>query len=300
MKTLTPTKHLLLAFFAFILSTCAVLAQSLPSKVITLTNTLTETGLKPTPCEASFTYDVYSNGSAFFASTSTGDSFNCIWRFGDGPLGAFGPNQSHTYAAPGTYHVFLLINNNSGCFDTVTTDIYVPGSSGCNATFTYTEDSPYTYTFTPNWLEPGTNYHWTFDYGDTSTDTVPTHTFNQSMFHYICLAVSNDLDSCWSEVCDTIVINNNPTGLKEANSITIYNAYPVPFTNELRFDLVAPGTTQARIVIMDITGKTILEKEIILHQETNTIVFNTTDLPDGMYFADIQSGYRHIVKKIFK
>ncbi len=46
------------------------------------------------------------------------------WDFGDGSKDSI-QNTSHTYSSPGTYNVKLIITNNSGCQDSITTQVTV-------------------------------------------------------------------------------------------------------------------------------------------------------------------------------
>lgn len=70
--------------------------------------------------------------------------------------------------------------------------------------------------------------------------------------------------------------------------------YPVPFTNSLT--VTTPDADFNQVVLMDLTGKTILQKETKGNQTT----FNTTDLPQGIYILQMQSEKEMISKKIVK
>lgn len=66
-----------------------------------------------------------------FTDLSTGAITNWDWTFGDGGTSATA-NPSHTYLAPGTYTVTLIVMNDKGCADTVTHTVTVI-STGVNA-----------------------------------------------------------------------------------------------------------------------------------------------------------------------
>lgn len=61
--------------------------------------------------------------TANFTDLSSGAT-NWSWDFGDGNSSTQ-QNPSHTYAAPGTYPVVLIVTNSFGCMDTVTYDVTV-------------------------------------------------------------------------------------------------------------------------------------------------------------------------------
>lgn len=70
--------------------------------------------------------------------------------------------------------------------------------------------------------------------------------------------------------------------------------YPVPFTNTLT--VTTPDAEFKRVVLMDLTGNTILQKET----KGNHATFNTADLPQGIYILQMQSGKEIISRKIVK
>jgi PKD repeat protein len=252
------------------------------------------------PCQASFTMYPAGNGSVFFVSTSSGSGLSYWWDFGDGSPSSTLQNPTHTYATTGSYHVTLFVFGSNGCYDSTSMIIYVPVISGCDASFTFVPDSmSTTYYFAPIYNQPGTTYLWTFDGTDTSSSQYPQYTFPKAGYYLVCLTVTNWMDSCWATWCDTVYVSGT-TALKETNGITVSNAYPVPFTDKLTLDLTSPGTASAKVIIMDIAGKIVLEKDVTLQTEQNTLSFDTRDLSKGVYFVDIMSEYGHTVKKICK
>lgn len=70
--------------------------------------------------------------------------------------------------------------------------------------------------------------------------------------------------------------------------------YPVPFSNSLT--VTTPDADFNQVVLMDLTGKMILQKETKGNQAT----FNTTDLPQGIYILQMQSDKEMISRKIVK
>jgi len=275
---------------------------------LTITNSLTgcsSTIVKPVtvnssgPCVANFSWYVTGNGTVNFVNTSSGNIVLYSWSFGDGAT-SNQQNPTHTYTASGIYHILLMVFGANGCHDSMSIDIYIPVSSGCDASFYAFQDSMnYTYYFSPAYNTPGTTYLWTFDNGDTSSSQYPAYNYTTPGYHMVCLTVTNWMDSCWASWCDTIFVNGT-TGLKEAGAVSVSNAYPVPFTDELKLDLTSPGTTRAKVTLVDLTGKIVEEKEVTLQKEQNTLTFDTRDLSRGVYFVNIMSDYGHTVKKICK
>ncbi|MEL6133510.1 MAG: PKD domain-containing protein [Bacteroidota bacterium] len=78
----------------------------------------------PGSCSGAFTYS-NNNGVVSFNSSTTGPSpFTYAWDFGDGNVSALA-DPVHTYATGGTYLVTLIITANTGCTDTITSNVNV-------------------------------------------------------------------------------------------------------------------------------------------------------------------------------
>ena len=151
------------------------------------TSTLKETVLilKPT---ASFTTAVLSTGcgnaNVLFTDLSTGGPFTSwYWNFGDGATSVKDSATTHTYVAPGSYNVYLVVTNLGGCTDTLQHNgiVVVPGPIG---TFTFSPASgcnPLTVHFKANSLNTQ-SYNWDFADGTVVlgalTDTI-THIYTQ-------------------------------------------------------------------------------------------------------------------------
>jgi gliding motility-associated-like protein len=80
----------------------------------------------PTPI-ASFTFIpnvILTDSTYYFTDNSTGGVVSWSWNFGDGNTSTL-QNPSHFYSTAGTYHVCVITTNNSGCSDTVCSDVIV-------------------------------------------------------------------------------------------------------------------------------------------------------------------------------
>ena len=78
----------------------------------------------------------------------------------------------------------------------------------CQADFTVSV-SGNTATFVNNstGLSPGAIYNWSFDDGNVSGASDPTHTYNSPGYYVVCLTVSDSSSNCTSTYCDTAIIN---------------------------------------------------------------------------------------------
>src|SRR5947207_1249524 len=73
-------------------------------------------------CTAGFSYQLVSTqlpAYAYFTDSSSGAIVTWSWDFGDGTAPATSMNPSHTYVAPGTYNVCLMVSDGLGCSDTL-------------------------------------------------------------------------------------------------------------------------------------------------------------------------------------
>jgi large repetitive protein len=122
-----------------------------------------------------------------------------LWDFGDGNTSA-AVNPFHTYALPGTYAVKLIVNNTSGCADSVSHQVIIREMP--DAQFTYqvvSGDScgvPQQLQFTNN-SNGSVTYFWDFDIDNpgthTSTLTHPSHTFTAPGTYRMRLIAQNGL-----------------------------------------------------------------------------------------------------------
>ncbi len=147
-----------------------------------------------------------------------GANYPATWTFPDGTT-ASGWNATYTFPGPGVYQVCANITGGGfTCNDCET--IYIAEDSsivnpgGCNANF-YASTSALTGYFIPygNNLNtnPATgtvNYFWTFGDGSSSSDVYPYHSYSQSGYYTVCLAVSSD-NVCSDSLCQMVFIPEN-------------------------------------------------------------------------------------------
>lgn len=75
---------------------------------------------------------------------------------------------------------------------------------------------------------------------------------------------------------------------------------PNPFTTTVTVAVAHQQDTTAKTISMlDITGKVVVEKQILSREDTEA-VFNTTTLPTGVYFVETRSLLSYERKKIIK
>lgn len=150
-----------------------------------------------------------------FNSTSYIYPGSSFWQFGDGSTTYSSYNTTHTYATAGTYNV-TLINNYSGCKDTVTktinvqdgvsfnSDITMPASVCQGTSVNFTETS----TVNPGYMNwsfgDGSSYSTSYNYTSHTYSTPGTYT----------VKLVNTFGTCSETVTKNITVNPlpNPKG----------------------------------------------------------------------------------------
>lgn len=167
-----------------------IVVHPLPTTGFTLTPTA---GCAPLTVSAS-----YSGNSNGFAIT------NYSWDFGDGTV-LTGANPSHTYTAPGTYDVTLLLIDVNGCQrDSTQLDVVSisePPQVAVDFTLPNSCALPFAVDFTATPAQAGTfTYAWDFGDGGTSTQQNPTHGYTTPGTYDVELTITD------SSGCSNVIL----------------------------------------------------------------------------------------------
>ncbi|MEI6454685.1 MAG: PKD domain-containing protein [bacterium] len=173
-----------------------------------------------TECQAYFYpyADSSSNLTYQFVDQSQGNPTTWTWNFGDGSAPVVisfpnNPNIVHTYAQAGIYVACLTIQGaDSICYDTFCDTLFVGGGSGCQAQFTYYQDSvpaaDYLVQFMDLSLGNPVSWQWYFSDSTYSYEQNPVHAFPGPGNYYVCLTIQcQGIQSTW---CQTVVVGNTP------------------------------------------------------------------------------------------
>ena len=164
-------------------------------------------------CEAGFNWEQIPNTlTIHFINTSTSehDITSYQWFFGDGHTGD-GANPNHTYSAPGTYHVCLVIHDAVGCVSEVCHDVVVQAVSGnCEAAFNW-EQFPGTLEIDFNSTSTSehdiVSYQWNFGDGHMGDGPSPSHIYDEPGVYLVCLIITDET-GCVSDVCHEVVVQS--------------------------------------------------------------------------------------------
>ena len=139
--------------------------------------------------------------------------------------------------AHGTYTLCLNVKApGTTCDQTFCKTFQIQGSNNedCDADFTYQgiSNSGNSYKFIPIQTDNGTNHHWSFGNGYTSTQSTPIFEFQASGTYEVCHILTNSLLNCADTTCVSITINVNTN---PCNATFSYNITSPSNSNTLTF-----------------------------------------------------------------
>jgi gliding motility-associated-like protein len=140
------------------------------------------------------------------------------WYFGDGGT-ANTQNTSHTYAAPGTYTVKLVVTDINGCKDSTTKNVTALANTNYDFNYQVNVCNPLTVQF--NGVGTVTqNPYWSFGDGGTNSGTLnPIHTYASQGTYTIKYTVLNA--TCPDTISKTINLSILPSDIILTHDTTI-------------------------------------------------------------------------------
>jgi PKD repeat protein len=165
-------------------------------------------------------------------SNLTASAASQVWIFGDGTTST-AASPSHTYTAPGTYHVKLIVTSTNGCTDTLTKNSYitvVPMSTSTITVDSTTGCLPFTANFNTS---AGVSYQWNFGNGASSTAASPSFTYTAPGSYDVSVTITKT-NGCieTAQANGLINIPAPATALFTADATSGCAPLPVHFTNQ--------------------------------------------------------------------
>lgn len=227
------------------------------------------TNTKLPPCE-NLTFRFTNNSTAPPGKPFGSQSFR--WNFGDGSTLVSGPEPvTHTYTAPGTYNVKLILNDTNYCNapDSVTIPLSIAANVEARFSTPAFGCAPYTARFTNTSLG-GQTFFWDFGDGSTSTATNPTH-FYPNVGTYTVRLTANDPNTCnlTDDTTFTITVSPLPT------SVFSYSPQPPQPNMAISFTNNSLGATYYKWIFGDGDSLMTFRRDtIVRHIYNETRVFN--------------------------
>ncbi len=145
------------------------------------------------------------NQNVNFTDNSSG-SVQRIWDFGDGSplLTTAGGTASHSYSSVGTFTFSLIVQNATGCLDTVSQTLTVLGLPTVNFSVSPPFNCDVSTVFSYTDLSPGNPTAWLWNFGDNTSSNLqnPTHVYGSSGTYPVCLRIT-DSNNCINTLCDS-------------------------------------------------------------------------------------------------
>ncbi|TNE28692.1 MAG: PKD domain-containing protein [Bacteroidetes bacterium] len=226
--------------------------------------------------------------------TYTGNATDVEWDFGSGATptiaSGVGPHAV-LYSFSGSKRVQMDATNLGG---STHTDLYFILGNPPIARFNYAVDvtDSMTYNFTNTSLGTITNYTWDFDdNGATSTSTNAQHTFSTGGDHDVMLIAENRCGP------DTVITTIAGISVPE-NAPASWVLAPVPASDFITLMNTDGNLEIQSSAIYNMQGQ--LLSEVSSESTLQSITFNTSQLPVGVYFLRVQSNgevitYRFVV-----
>jgi PKD repeat protein len=250
----------------------------------------------PFVCVAGFGANINGNSAIFYNTSSDTANSAFQWAFGDA-TGATGANTSHTYAAPGTYNVMLImVSSMYSCTDTITLPVTVGGPSSCYSPFSMVQDS---FNLLQWYIYPSITgvapFTYLWDFGDMTTSTLPNpnHTYALPGQYTVCLSVT-DANACTSYFCDSSSVQRSTASLQMQYATVINGPSAVPEQEEFtaaifpnpageNLAIVFNKPTEGKIRLTDVAGKIVYEQTFA----GKSISIDVSALPGGIYNCNI-------------
>ncbi len=172
-------------------------------------------------CDADF-YINQTGASSFslnetsFANTGGADVIvSWSWNFGDGNSSNV-QYPSHTYSAPGTYHIGLTIYTAEGCSSSLDMPVIAGTTTqdGCHSDFemVFNTSLPFSYDLQEASMQEDpyqviTSYFWDFGDGNTSIAVSPSHTFSLPGVYQISHTITTAA-GCVSTYTENLVVDS--------------------------------------------------------------------------------------------
>jgi PKD repeat protein len=261
-------------------------------------NYITVTGPVPTVDFTASPLFAYPGDTIFFTDLTGNSPLTWSWHFGDGDTSDL-QHPWHVYKNPGAYTVTLETENVNGSSQ-MTKPYYIfiltlpPLPMAYFAASQTTILAGQTVEFTDYSFSNPFEWAWIFPGGDPPAASGQ----NPSPVRYdvpgvwdVMLVVTNLSGSDTMLRKDYIVVGN--PGIEELQP-TLHHVYPVPAGDVVH---IRPGASLAGVFLTDITGRTVLERQISSSAE-EIIHLPVAGLPEGTYILVLKSLYTSTYQKV--
>jgi PKD repeat protein len=273
------------------------------------TSTFCDTIITSNPCQLSATFNTQSP-----TTIGGNDGFIETFVIGGTPPYVYSWNTGQTTAniynlTSGAYLLNLIDANN--CSFTYTTQLYEPydttggpvvdtlTTSIIDTCLGFVPDSFYIANVVIDSINNIATITWTFTNGGLTSSITAQYTYFYSGNNAVILTLN-----CGAKILTTYMSFINITAsvgvtdnIEEKLEITVY---PVPFNDRLNvvFNSVKSGIVEVNVI--DVTGRSIVMKQIMVSSGENIIELNTSDFHSGIYILNIECDGKALHKQLIK
>lgn len=222
---------------------------------------------------------------------------NYQWTFpGGSPPSSSSNNPTIFYGKTGTYDVTLVVSTTNGNFTTTQPGMIqvfeTPTANfdfsvdGCNVSFT-------------NRSSGGSDINYFWDYGDGigAKDGSPVpHFYQRNGTYAVTLQANNTKSQCGSAISKNVIIQCL-TATDDITGDKNFIVYPNPTEGNISFEFKNTLSTQFKAGLVNAQGQ-ILRRQNASASEISLL--DMQDLPNGVYWLQVQSDTEKWVRKIIK
>lgn len=138
----------------------------------------------------------------------------------------------------------------------------------------------------------------TYSYSSSPSLTIGTNGIAYGVKAGTYTITITDSKGCSKTITGVVVGNETGVSVQELGKANSFVIYPNPNNGKMNIAVVSPNNTDAAIKVVDVLGKTVFEKNIVLTGGENNLQIEITDVKKGVYFIDIQSNDFKQTRKI--
>ncbi len=252
----------------------------------------------PTTCElkfAAFPVSASAYKRTFIATTMTNRVAEKIcWTYGDGkescvtlpnPSTQQSLTSSHTYTAPGIYHVCAKVMYAGGCTAEACHEVVIKANNkNCGGELSSVIKDDRTVEFHGSGIANTkghiTSYRWNFGDGTSGTGEDIKHTYSTSGRYEVCLVLNTDF-GCETRICKQIEIG-------ETHEPAI-KLSPNPVKEELHISFRSNRQEMVTIAIYNVNGLIMKTFQRLAAAGQNNWGIDVSTLPNGVYSVIVRS-----------
>ncbi|PCJ66323.1 MAG: hypothetical protein COA58_05985 [Bacteroidetes bacterium] len=145
-----------------------------------------------------------------------------------------------------------------------------------------------------------TSYSWDFGDGQTSTNENPYNIYKDSGDYVIVLTATNECGDVDSSISINVKVPKVVNGILEETALAEIQLYPVPTNGVITYTLENQLYGRLEIQVVDVTGKSILQKNIIKGSSVLEGNLDLTDYPAGVYLIQFKINNAQATHRVIK